>query len=268
VDPKVFRGFKELAYQHAGIALRENKEVLVSARIAKRVRILGLDGDSQYLDYLMNDKTGAELLCFIDVISTNFTSFFREADHFETLEEELAERVLSGTKRIRVWCAAAATGEEPYTLGMTLSEALDGKVDDWRLLATDISLRALEVARQGSYESTRLEEVPKALRLKYFHKDRERPDGTLRASQALRDKVTFKRLNLATPPFPLNGGLDVVFCRNVMIYFDLTVRQRLITEVERLLRPGGMLIIAHSETLSGIVTGLKVQRPSVYRKAS
>src|SRR5687768_15029977 len=137
MDPKTFHGFRELAYAHAGIALRENKQALVSARIAKRVRSLGLGGEAQYLQYLRQDKSGEELMSFLDVISTNFTSFFREKEHFDVLKEELGACVKLGKRRIRVWCAAAATGEEPYTLAMTMAEALADKVDDWRLLATD-----------------------------------------------------------------------------------------------------------------------------------
>jgi chemotaxis protein methyltransferase CheR len=238
MDPKTFHGFRELAYAHAGIAIRENKQALVSARVAKRVRTLGLGSESQYLEYLRKDTTGEEMMSFLDVISTNFTSFFREQDHFEVLKAEL--------------------------VAMTLAESLDGKVDDWRLLATDISIRALEVASAGRYELDKLEQVPRPLLDKYF---KEKPsENERRVTPALRDKILFKRLNLATPPFPLNGNLDVVFCRNVMIYFDLKVRQRLISEIERLLKPGGLLLIAHSETLNGITCGLGMLKPSVYRK--
>ena len=269
MDPQVFRGFRELAHRHAGIALRENKEALVSARIAKRVRTLGLAGESQYLEYVKNDKSGAELMSFLDAISTNFTSFFRESDHFEVLKDELGACVKRDQKRVRVWCAAAATGEEPYTLAMTLAESLEGKIEDWRLLATDISVRALEVAAQGSYEPAKLQQVPRPLREKYFDHVTASPDApaALQVKPSLRSKIVFKRLNLAKLPFPLNGGLDVVFCRNVMIYFDLEVRKHLVGEIERLLKPGGLLVIAHSETLNGVGTGLSMLKPSVYRKA-
>jgi len=270
MDPAVFQGFREIAYQQAGIALRENKEALVSARIAKRVRSLGLDGERAYLDFLRKDQSGQELVSFLDAISTNFTSFYREQDHFETLSAELAATVKRGTKRVRIWCAAAATGEEPYTLAITMAEALDGRVDDWRLLATDISTRALELASAGRYEETKLAQVPAPLRTKYFKSEagHSADAGMMTAKPALRSKILFKRLNLATPPFPLRGELDFVFCRNVMIYFDIEVRQRLISEIERLLKPGALLVVAHSETLSGIVTGLSMVRPSVYRKAA
>ncbi len=267
MDPAVFEGFREIAYRHAGIALRAHKEALVSSRIAKRVRSLGLRGEREYLDFLKNDRSGEELVSFLDAISTNFTSFYRERDHFETLSTELLAAVKRGTRRVRLWCAAAATGEEPYTLAITLAEALDGRVDDWRILATDISTRALATASAGRYEASKLALVPAALRVKYFKSEVQSGVEVLTAKGALRDRLMFKRLNLATPPFPLRGELDFVFCRNVMIYFDTQVRQRLVSEIERLLKPGGLLVVAHAETLSGVTNGLGVVRPSVYRKA-
>jgi chemotaxis protein methyltransferase CheR len=263
----VFEGFRRLAYQHAGITLRENKEALVSARIAKRVRSLGLGSEHEYLSYLETDRSGTELVHFIDAISTNFTSFFREPDHFQLLSHEVQRWIAEGKQRIRVWCAASATGEEPYSLAMTLAEAVRDREIDYRILASDISMRALQFAQRGCYEQARMQ-IPVALRQKYFQRDASSTPGEplLSVTAALRSKLVFKRINLATPPFPLNGGLDAIFCRNVMIYFDTPVRQRLVSDFERLLRPGGLLVVAHSETLSGIQSGLQAVKPSVYRK--
>ena len=263
----VFDALRKLAYDQAGIAIRENKEALVSARIAKRMRKFGFETERQYLDHLRGDLSGEEMDQFLDAISTNFTSFFREPDHFQVLREEAAGWVRRGASGVRIWCAAAATGEEPYTLGMTLSESLDAHGVPWELLASDISVSALRTAAAGVYGRSRLEQVPKALRLKYFERQPgEVGEASYRVTSELRSRVAFKRLNLSTPPFPMHGDLDVVFCRNVMIYFDTAVRQRLISEVERLLKPGGLLVVAHSETLTGIRTKLRTVRPSVYRK--
>jgi chemotaxis protein methyltransferase CheR len=263
----VFEGFRRLAYQHAGIMLRENKEALVSARIAKRVRSLGLGSEHEYLSLLETDRSGTELLHFIDAISTNLTSFFREADHFQLLAHEVQRWLAEGKQRIRVWCAASSTGEEPYSLAMTLSEAVRGRDIDYGILASDISVRALQFAQRGCYEQAHLQ-IPVALRQKYFERDPRstQSEPLLQVEAALRSKLVWKRINLATPPFPLHGGLDAIFCRNVMIYFDTPVRQRLISDLERLLRPGGLLIVAHSETLSGVQSGLQAVKPSVYRK--
>jgi len=261
-----FHGFRELAYREAGISLRDGKEDLVATRIARRMRVLGIEESGAYLEYLQQAAHKDEIVNFIDAISTNFTSFYREKEHFELLTRELRAAVEAGARRIRIWCAAAATGEEPWTLALTLTEALAGTSVDWRLLATDISTRALAAATEGRYGRI-LAQVPAAQRSRYFVAAPDR-DGepTWKVSDALRRAVLFRRLNLARLPFPLTGGLDAIFCRNVMIYFDQPVRQALVGEMERLLRPGGLLVIGHSETLNGITTTMTMTRPSVYRK--
>jgi chemotaxis protein methyltransferase CheR len=231
------------------------------------MRACGLKTERDYLDYLKGDSSGEEMVRFLDAISTNFTSFYREPDHFEFLTAEVRRWIEAGSRSLRIWCAAAATGEEPYSLAMTLAETTAGEGVEWRLLASDISVTALRTAAAGVYPDSRLEQVPQALRRKYW-----RPAGTegsetaSRVADEMRARILFKRVNLATPPFPLRGELDAVFCRNVMIYFDNAVRQRLVSEIERLLRPGGVLVVAHSETLNGIRSGFRSLMPSVYRK--
>lgn len=264
---KLFQAFRDLAYGEAGILLSPSKESLVSSRIQKRVRDLGLAGEAEYLAHLQADQSGQELIRFLDAISTNFTSFFREPEHFQVLAEEARALLEQGKKPIRLWCAAAATGEEPYSLAITLAEVL-GESWDFRILATDISVKALETASDGRYPLSRLAQVPRGLRDKYFVKDSgpNQEEPVYRVSPALRSRIVFKRLNLAAPPFPLNGELDVVFCRNVMIYFDRTVRQRLVQEVERLLKPNGLFVVAHAETLSGVHSGFLAKKPSIYRR--
>jgi len=266
----VFDALRRLAYDQAGIAIRENKQTLVSARIAKRMRECGLTSEREYLAFLEGDKSGQEMVRFLDAISTNFTNFFREPDHFQLFEEEIQSWLDQGARKLRIWCAAAATGEEPYSLAMTLAETVGSAPVEWKLLASDISVSALRTAAAGIYPSSRLAQVPAPLRARYFSELPATPGAEVpsRVSSDLRARVLFKRVNLATPPFPMRGDLDAVFCRNVMIYFDNAVRQRLISEIERLLRPGGLLVVAHSETLNGIRTGLRVVRPSVYRKVS
>lgn len=264
--PELFRRFSDLAHTQAGIALKEGKETLVESRIAKRISALGLADAAAYADYL-DSHPGDEVVQFLDVISTNFTSFFREPDHFQRLAEEAARWRAEGRERVRVWCAASSTGEEPYTLLMTLNEALGDSVD-WKLLATDISTRVLDAARQGRFADDRLRGLDPALRQRYFtalpHGPGEAPEWQFRSPH--RERASFGRLNLAKPPFPLNGPLDAIFCRNVMIYFDAETRQGVATEAERLLRPGGLLFIGHAETLNGLRTGLVLERPSVFRR--
>ena len=268
MQPQLFEAFQALAYREAGIALRDNKGALVAARIAKRVRDLGLNDASEYLSYLEADRAGTEMVNFLDAITTNFTNFFRENEHFEFLKREAAAWVASGVSEVRIWCAAAATGEEPYTLAMVLSEAFRDTKVEFRILATDISMRALSFAAQGRYPRSRLEQVPAQLRARYFEPDTsvKGPELELKVIPSLRQRIVFKRLNLATPPFPLRGNLDAVFCRNVMIYFDTPVRQRLVRDIERLLRPGAPLVVAHSETLGAARGELETVSSSVYRK--
>ena len=264
MQTRVFDAFRRLAYDQAGISLRENKAALVSARIQRRMRSLALASPEQYLAYLERDDSGHEMIEFLDAISTNFTSFFREADHFELLSRSLEDWLDQGMRRLRIWCAAAATGEEPYTIAMTIAETLGSRSLDYRILASDISLRALKHAALGQYEAERVAQVPAAMRAKYFA-PRTGADR-VQVVPELRSRILWKRINLARPLLPLRGGLDVIFCRNVMIYFDHAVRKQLVLGFERLLRPGGLLIVAHSETLTGIPCGLRPVRPSVYRK--
>lgn len=266
LDPQLFQRFCDIAYSKAGIKLRDGKEALVAARVAKRLRVLGLATPAEYLKLLEGDLDGGELVSFLDTISTNFTSFFRESTHFERLHEYLEHCLNAGRKRIRIWCAASSSGEEPYTIAMTAAEVLGSRVD-WRILATDISTKILTQAQQGIYSEPTLKDVPRHLRTKYFD-----PAPSARHHQPhwqvnseLRNHVSFKRLNLAKPPFPMKGPLDVVFCRNVMIYFDEPVRRGLVSEIERLISDDGMVCVGHAETLSGIASRLVAVEPSVYQ---
>jgi chemotaxis protein methyltransferase CheR len=265
MDPACFEAFQRIAHERAGIFLRPGKAVLVRSRLARRLRELGLDSERAYLDRLLGPQGELELVRFLDAISTNFTHFFREPDHFESLREDAARSAAAGQRRFRFWSAGCSSGEEPYAAAMVLDGVLAGR--DWRILATDLSTAALERARAGEYGAAEIEAIPAPLRER--HLERAGAPGAAarwRVRAPLRRRVVFTRLNLAARPYPMRGPLDAAFCRNVMIYFDRPMRQGLVAEVERLLRPGGALFIGHSETLSAIATGLRAERPSVYRK--
>ncbi len=266
MDTALFEQFAEIAYQRAGIRLSAGKESLVGARVAKRIRALGLANAEQYLEHLVEDGDGEELVQFLDVISTNFTSFFREPEHFELLTELVQRRLRQGRTRLRFWSAASSSGEEPYSMALVIADAVRDTPVNWRILATDISTRILDKAQQGRYPASALASVPKHLRSRYFQfvgpKGAEDPQYQVTA--ALRSAVVFRRLNLSTPPFPMQGPIDAVFCRNVMIYFDKRVRQGLVSGIEELLAPDGIFMIGHSETLNGISTRFRPLRPSIY----
>jgi chemotaxis protein methyltransferase CheR len=266
IEPELFERIRAIAYERAGIDLRDGKEALVEARLGKRMRALGLSGFREYVARLKSDEN--EIVQFLDALSTNFTSFFRERDHFDVMSDEIVARVRNGARKIRLWCAAAATGEEPWTTAMVLHDKLGDDVD-WRLLATDISTRALGIAQAGRYPRRTLDSVPAALRERYFRPVETGPgsrEGEWEVAAVLRERVSFARLNLATPPFPMRGPLDIVMCRNVMIYFDIEVRTRLVLAVKPLLSPGGLFFLGHSETLNGIESGLTPAGPAVYQR--
>lgn len=263
MDRKTFDKFRKLIYEQSGISLGPHKEALVSARVGKRMRALGIPEHSVYLRHVAQDETGAEIVSLIDAISTNVTSFFRESTHFDFLGEVFSKWLAQGQYRFRFWSAASSSGEEPYSMAMTLLEALKGRNADVRILATDISTNVLEQCRQGAYRPEKLEKVPVALRERYFQRN---GSGEYTAKQSLKNLLLFRRVNLSTPPFPMRGPLDVVFCRNVMIYFDNKVRHQLLEEIHRLLKPGGYVIVGHTESLTGMISTFKSIRPSIYVK--
>ncbi len=248
----VFDELRKIVYENSGISLSDKKATLVSSRINKRLRFLRLTSYEDYLEFLKTDVTGDELVHFLDVISTNTTKFYREAVHFEILASLMEQWIGQKQRRFRIWCAAASSGEEPYTLAMTILESVKGARVDVKILATDISSKVLAKAQTGVYRPEAVAEIPKHLLLGYFTKIREGEDYHFQAGNKLKNLITYKRLNLAEPPFPMKGPLDVVFCRNVMIYFDNAVRKRLIDNTFSLLKPGGYLMTGHSESLASI----------------
>ncbi len=266
--PNDFRAFCDLAYEQAGIKLGEEKLALVSARVGKRLRALNLANETAYLQVLKADD-GKELIEFLDVISTNFTSFYREPAHFDRLKEDLGRAMEGGQTTFTVWCAAASSGEEPYTIALVLEELFAGKRIEWRVLCTDISTKVLAMAKAGRYRAAQLKAVGREALARHFVKVSDgasADEAIFEVRRELKQHLTFARLNLARPPFPMRGPFDAVLCRNVMIYFDAPIRQGVATQMERLVRPGGLVFVGHAETLSGLDTALQVVAPSVYRR--
>lgn len=265
MDGKTFQRFRQFIYDHSGIQLRDGKETMLAARVRKRMTHLGYETFSDYLEHVQHDSSGEELVQMLDSVSTNVTSFFRERHHFELLGQALKQWLAGGQKKYRIWSAASSTGPEPYSIAMVMQQMLGEQTGDMRILATDISTRVLGMARAGAYSAEEVAPVPKTWRFKYFSHDRESDRYTV--DPQLRRMISFCRLNLSTPPFPMKGPFDAVFCRNVMIYFDMEVRRRLVEEIRRLLRPGGLFMLGHAESLAGQLTdGFVRFGPSCYRR--
>ena len=268
MDTTTFNKFRTIIYEQSGISLKENKKALVCARVAKRMRKLGIQDYRQYLQHITDDESGEENVFLLDAISTNVTSFYREPQHFEFIQDIMSKWLDEGQRRFRFWSSACSTGEEPYTLAMTLLDTVNGHGNvDMRILATDISTRVLEICREAKYTQEKVKTVPGQFKARHFSRTRDQ-DGQVfyTANSALKDLVLFRRLNLSTPPFPMRGPLDIVLCRNVMIYFDNEMRKKLLTDIYRLLKPGGYLMVGHAESLTGMVSDFKVVKPSIYIK--
>ncbi len=263
MEQAVFQRFRDLIYKKSGITLGPQKVALVSARVSKRMRALSYTDHRAYLKYVLADESGEELIHLLDAISTNVTSFFREAQHFDFLTQVIQKCRQNRQERFRFWSAASSTGEEPYTMGMVALEALKGVSCDLRILATDISTRVLEHCLLGHYTEPKLEPIPKAMRQRYF---RRVDDDVYSINDDVRNLITFRRLNLSTPPFPMRGPMDIIFCRNVMIYFDEQIRRGFLLEAHRLLKPGGYLMIGHSESLGAYNKSFRLVKPSIYQK--
>jgi chemotaxis protein methyltransferase CheR len=252
-----FSAIRELIHALAGIAMSDEKEELVKARLATRLRALKLGGYEEYLDLIQTDRV--ELSNMVDVLTTNKTSFFREPQHFEYLVERVFPlwRAQRGPRRI--WSAGCSSGEEPYTLGMLLNEHLPGH--DVRILATDLSLRVLGRAKQAQYAPAVVEDIPAALRSKYLR--RAGNSNNFEISSSVTSLVSFARLNLMGA-WPMSGPFDLILCRNVMIYFSDETRTVLARRFGELLAPGAPLMIGHAESLAALDQPLELVEPAIY----
>jgi chemotaxis protein methyltransferase CheR len=266
-----FQSFSRMIYDISGIDLHEGKKSLVVARLAKRIRQGGFKSFKHYYEHVMNDKTGEEVVNLLDCISTNLTYFFRESKHFDFLAaralEEIVERKARGKDReLRFWCAGCSSGEEPYSLAITILERL-GEELRWpvKIFATDISTRALKTAAAGVYKAERVADIPGPVIRRYFQRGHNSWKGHYRLKGRVREMVEFFRLNLMEP-FPFEHYLDVIFCRNVMIYFDRHTQAQLVGRFYDHMAGGGYLFVGHSESLTGIRHGFKYVMPSVYLK--
>ena len=264
-----YQKLRSLIYSLCGIHLGDGKRELLKARLAKRLRATGRPDVRSYISFLENDASGDELVNFLDVITTNKTDFFRENQHFEFMSSQVLPRLDQLCGRggdLRIWSSACSTGEEPYTIAMVLLEQRNAWAGrNAQVLATDLCTRVLEHARRGVYAAERVAGIPRSILTRYFQRGMPRWQGPVRIRPDVRAMVPFERLNLMDP-FKFDKPFHLIFCRNVMIYFDRSTQEKLVSKFFNLLVPGGYLFVGHSESLTGIKHSLAFVAPAVYRR--
>ena len=263
LSPHEFEQIRKLAYQTFGLDLKSGKEELVSARLRKLVRGGGFRSFQEYYQHIVEDRTGESLAGMIDALATNHTAFLREPDHFRFFRSQVLPQ-LAERETVEAWSAACSTGEEVWTLACLLNEALPGR--SIRIVATDISNKALRFASAARYPLERCRDLPPAWLSRYFVAD-GRPPQAYRVAEAIRARVQFQRVNLVER-LPWPHRFPVIFCRNVMIYFDRNTQERVVQQLTEHLEPGGYLFVGHAESLTRVSHGLDYIQPAVYRNPS
>ncbi len=276
IEDKEFNYLKDLIYQQTGIALASHKKIMLQSRLNVRLRTNQIPNFVEYVKKLQTDKSffEKEVLEIINRVTTNKTDFYRENHHFEYLKntflpkmEELAKNNFK--KKIRIWCSAASTGEEPYTIAITLLEYFTDKPGwDLKIIATDIDTNVLATAEKGSYKEDRMSPVKPELKNKYFLTVSDGKTKEFQVKPILKGLIEFKKLNLLESPYLFKEQFDLIFCRNVIIYFDKPTQTKIFYEFEKVLSKDGILIIGHSETLFGISESYKFLGQTVYQKKS
>jgi chemotaxis protein methyltransferase CheR len=268
-----FQQLSSLIYQELGIKMPESKSTMLTGRLGKRLRALNMASFAQYCDFLFSPRgLQEEMVHLINAVTTNKTDFFREPSHFSYLIERTlptlqAEFQLHLRRPLRIWSAGCSTGEEPYTLAMVLAEVQETRpAFRYEIIATDISTRVLEVARRAVYPMERIEPIAPHYRKKYLLRGRDKNNPEFRIVPELRKKIRFGRLNFMVDDFALPELVDIIFCRNVIIYFDKATQEQLMHKFSRYLNRGGYLFLGHSESLHGYETPFVQVAPTIYRK--
>ncbi len=257
----------DLIYERSRIRLNEGKEQLIRARLGKRMRKHGFTSLSEYCQFLRHQTDEEEISMVVDALTTNFTSFLRERDHFDFLTQNAVPALLGKNgKTIRIWSAACSSGEEPFSIAFCLEEAYPFSAGwDWKVMATDISTKVLDKARAGIYRDDQVEGLPREWLRKYFQRGEGASEGYYRIKNYLSERVAFHQLNLLGA-YSFREPFQVIFCRNVMIYFDRPTQEQLVKRLSQFLAPQGYLLVGHSESLIGLSVPLRCLRPSIYQK--
>jgi chemotaxis protein methyltransferase CheR len=257
---KDFARVRTLIYREAGIALAESKQQMVYSRLARRLRALGMNSFQTYLDDLESTHDGDEWIAFTNALTTNLTAFFREAHHFPILAEHARRKQAP----LSIWCAASSTGEEPYSIAMTLCEAFNTLTPPVSIVATDIDTQVLEIAERGVYARERVEKLPPEQLRRFFLKGRGEQADRVRVRPELSQLIRFQSLNLLGAKWPIEGQFDAVFCRNVMIYFDKPTQSKILSRFVPLMKPDALLFAGHSENFMYISDAFKLRGKTVY----
>ena len=269
LTPRQFADFSAFIAQHLGIKMPPSKQVMLQSRLHRRLRELGLDSFAEYHERFFRDEAAQadEIEHLLNLATTNKTDSFREPEHFDILAREILPRWLQQPTGsvFRLWCAGCSTGEEPYTLAITLMEARARQSFEFSILATDVSTRVLQHARTAIYSEEQIAPIPQPLRAKYLLRSRDRQNRQYRIVPEVRAHVSFGHLNFLAPDYGLRELMDVVFFRNVMIYFDRPTQTDVVTKICHHLRPGGHLFIAHSESLQGLPLPLRLRGPAFFQ---
>jgi len=262
---KDFEQVRKLIYDHAGISLNPSKEDMVYSRLARRLRATGLTTFSEYLACLESDDGAEEWQAFVNSLTTNLTSFFREAHHFPMLAEHIAKQ--RDKHAITLWCSASSTGEEPYSMAMTMLDLFGTSMPPVKILATDLDTNVLAKAEAGVYPLERLEKLPEDKVKRYFLKGKGAQAGFAKVRPELRNMITFRQLNLLDKTWPIRGPFDAIFCRNVMIYFDKATQLQILQKFAPMLHADGLLFAGHSESFHNASDIFKLRAKTVYELA-
>jgi chemotaxis protein methyltransferase CheR len=270
---EIFTRLSDFIYSESGIKMPATKKTMLEARLQKRLRVMGLSSFNEYCSYLFSpDGLANELVHMLDVVTTNKTEFFREPGHFDYLTAnvipELIRSAGAGIRRpFMIWSAACSSGEEPYTLAMVMDQfGRRNQGFTFQVLGTDISTKVLDTAKEAIYEDDRIEGIPEGLRRVYLLRSRDRKKGLVRVAPELRAHVRFRRLNFMEEDFGMRERMDVIFCRNVLIYFDRPTQETVINRLCNHLQPGGYLFTGHSETINGMNVPLRPVANTVSRR--
>lgn len=262
-----FKKLGQFIHSTYGIQMPDSKKVLLEGRLQKRIKVNNLTNFSDYIEYLFSDLgQNRELQYFIDAVSTNKTDFYREPHHFDFLREEFLPKFSQDHKHVKIWSAAASSGEEPYTIAIELREFMENNVGfSYEMLGTDISTEILQKASKGVYDDKRIDIIPLHIKRKYFLRSKNRDKKKVKVAPVLQKNLRYRTINLTVPLVGIPNDFDLIFCRNVLIYFNREVQEKVINSICTKLKPGGFLFLGHSESTTGIKAPVTQVAPTIYK---